>query len=90
MGEAKTKSLIPLNAKMTKAIGELLSLARAGRLHGFAYASIIEDAEGYLASGSNAIWNGDPKIGEALTESVETLHERMKPSKPKSGLILHG
>ena len=90
MGEAKAKSLIPLNAKMTKALGELLNLARAGRLHGFAYASIIEDAEGELAGGSNVIWNGDPSIEEALHDTVDTLRERMGPVKSKSRLIIHG
>ena len=80
MGEAKLKSG-QMNSAMTRALGELLSLARAGKLHGLAYASVIEDKEGDLSAGSNAVWNGNAAIHKALHEAAKTLVARVEPSK---------
>jgi hypothetical protein len=85
MGEAKLKSG-SVNSAMTRALGELLNLARAGRLRGFAYASIIEDNEGDIAGGCSAIHDGNKAIDEALRMCVDDLVNRMKPGK-KSVLI---
>ena len=76
-----------LKTKTASALGDLLRIARAGKLHGIAYAVVKEDADGTLSGGSNIIWNGDPAIKTALDQVTETMLERMAP-KAKSKLIL--
>lgn len=78
----------PLKTRTASALGDLLRLARAGKLHGIAYAVVKEDDEGALQAGSNVIWNGDPDIEQALYDAVGALPERMSAAKPKSKLIL--
>ena len=82
-----TATVVPLKTKTATALGDLLRLARAGKLHGFAYAIVKEDADGGLSGGSNVLWNGDAAIKEALDQVVEAMLERMAP-KAKSKLIL--
>ena len=82
-----TATVVPLKTKTAAALGDLLRLARAGKLHGFAYAIVKEDADGSLQGGSNVLWNGDAAIKEALDQVVEAMLERMAP-KAKSRLIL--
>jgi ribose 1,5-bisphosphokinase PhnN len=77
----------PLKTKTAAALGDLLRLARAGKLHGLAYAIVKEDVDGSLSGGSNVIWNGDSAVKEALDQVVEAMLERMAP-KTKSKLIL--
>jgi hypothetical protein len=80
VGDARVKSG-QITSALTRALGELLSLARAGKLHGLAYSSVIEDKDGDLASGSNAVWNGDPAIQRALHEAAKALVARIEPAK---------
>lgn len=75
---------------MTRALGELLSLARAGKLHGLAYASVIEDKDGDLSSGSNAVWNGDPAIHKALHQAAKALVVRIEPPKTSTLIDMAG
>ena len=77
-----------LKSKTSVALGDLLRLARAGKLHGFAYAIVKEDDDGGLSAGSNVLWNGDPRIEKALGGTVDALKSRMEDAKPKSKLIL--
>ena len=79
---------VQLKSKTSKALGELLNLARAGKLHGLAYSVIKEDDEGGLDAGSNVIWNGDPRIEKALGDAVQAMKDRMDGAKPKTSLIL--
>jgi len=85
------ESNLPIS-KTTRALGDLLRLSRAGKLHGLAYAIIKEDDDGSLDAGSNVMWNGDPRIGQALRDAVEKMGGRMDEAepikKPKSGLII--
>ena len=78
----------PLKTKTASALGDLLRLARAGKLHGIAYAIIKEKDDGTLAGGSNVIWNGDSRIKDALDECVVDTLVRMEPKKTKSALIM--
>ena len=80
-------AVVPLKTKTDAALGDLLRLARAGKLHGLAYAIVKEDANGTLSGGSNVLWNGDDAIKGALDQVVEAMLERMVP-KAKSKLIL--
>src|SRR5271170_5234058 len=89
MGEAKTKSG-QINSALTRALGELLSLARAGKLHGLAYVSVIEDKDGDMAAGSNAVWNGDPAIQRALHEAAKALVVRIEPPKTSTLIDMAG
>ena len=77
-----------LKSKTSIALGDLLRMARAGKLHGFAYAVVKEDDDGSLSAGSNVLWNGDPTIKEALDDTVKALKQRMDEASPKSKLIL--
>ena len=77
-----------LKSKTSIALGDLLRMARAGKLHGFAYAVVKEDDDGTLSAGSNVLWNGDPTIKDALDQAVSTLKQRMDDAAPKSKLIL--
>ena len=79
---------VQLKSKTSKALGELLNLARAGQLHGLAYSIIKEDDDGGLSAGSNVIWNGDTRIEKALGEVVTAMKDRMDKASPKSRLIL--
>ena len=79
---------IEQKTKTASALGDLLRMARAGKLHGLAYAIVKEDADGTLSGGSNVIWNGDPAIKEALDGVVSTMQERMAPKKAKTALFL--
>ena len=77
-----------LKSKTSSALGDLLRLSRAGKLHGFAYAIVKEDDGGGLSAGSNVLWNGDSRIEKALGDTVDALKERMEDARPKSKLIL--
>jgi hypothetical protein len=79
---------IPLKTKTASALGDLLRLARAGKLHGIAYAIVKENDDGTLDGGSNVIWNGDSRIKDALDDTVEVLRERMGSKKTKSAPIM--
>ena len=79
---------VQLKTKTSSALGDLLRLARAGKLHGLAYAIVKEDDDGGLSAGSNVLWNGDPRIEKALNATVETLMHRMDDARPKSTIIL--
>ena len=78
---------VQLKTKTSSALGDLLRLARAGKLHGLAYAIVKEDDDGGLSAGSNVLWNGDPRIEKALGAAVETLTRRMEDARPKSAII---
>ena len=82
------KASLQLKSKTSIALGDLLRMARAGKLHGFAYAIVKEDDDGSLSAGSNVLWNGDPTIKKALDQTVDTLKQRMDEASPKSKLIL--
>ena len=79
---------VQLKSKTSTVLGDLLRMARAGKLHGFAYAIVKEDDDGTLSAGSNVLWNGDPAIKDALDQTVSTLKQRMDDAAPKSKLIL--
>jgi hypothetical protein len=82
------KASTQLKSKTSIALGDLLRMARAGKLHGIAYAIVKEDDDGTLSAGSNMLWNGDPVIKNALDQTVATLKQRMDDVAPKSKLIL--
>ena len=79
---------VQLKSKTSTALGDLLRMARAGKLHGLAYAIVKEDDDGTLSAGSNVLWNGDPTIKDALDQAVSTLKQRMDDAAPKSKLML--
>lgn len=89
MAEAKAKAG-SVNSALTRALGELLSLARSGRLHGLAYASVIEDKDGDLSSGSNAVWDDNPAIHRALHDAAKVLVVRIEPAKTSALIDMAG
>lgn len=78
----------PLKTKTASALGDLLRLARAGKLHGIAYAIIKENDDGTLVGGTNVIWNGDSRIKSALDECAVEMLERMGVKKVKPASIM--
>lgn len=96
MGEVTRTANVVAISKKTQAIGELLRLARAGKLLGFAYASVIVDPDGDFASGTNAILDENPQVAKMLGEAALRLVERANPdlevtiAPKKRSIIING
>jgi hypothetical protein len=75
--------------KVIRSLDDLLHLARAGRLHGIAYAVLKEDEYGGVEAVSNVACENNEGIKAALRYAAESVLRRLapkattEPTKPK-------
>ena len=73
------------HSQLVDACKHMLAMARAGRVVAIGYAVLLLDDDGDVSAGSNAVWDDNTQIREALKDTIKTLEKRIGAT---SGLIL--
>ena len=73
------------HSQLVEAAKHILAMARAGRVVAIGYAVLLLDDDGDVSAGSNAVWDDNTQIREALKDTINTLEKRIGAT---SGLIL--